>query len=86
MNTLPSITCPKCGKTSTHPKDIAYGYCGFCHDWTGDKSPSDKAARVLLQMCPECYAGKHGNCDTTTWDFVADEPGVCPCFTEGHQP
>lgn len=29
------ITCPTCGLTSHHPKDIAEGYCGHCHDWTG---------------------------------------------------
>lgn len=30
----PSITCPRCGRTSWHPMDIKMGYCGFCHDWT----------------------------------------------------
>jgi hypothetical protein len=30
----PSITCPRCGRTSHHPVDIAEGYCGACHDWT----------------------------------------------------
>lgn len=30
----PSITCPRCGRTSYHPDDIAHGYCGACHDWT----------------------------------------------------
>lgn len=29
----PSITCPKCGRTSYHPKDIEERYCGFCHEW-----------------------------------------------------
>jgi ribosomal protein L37E len=33
-HTPPSITCPRCGLTSYHPKDIAEGYCGRCHDWT----------------------------------------------------
>lgn len=32
---LPSITCPWCGATSYHPMDVAEGYCGRCHDWTG---------------------------------------------------
>lgn len=31
----PSITCPLCGRTSHHPKDIEEGYCGACHWWTG---------------------------------------------------
>lgn len=30
-----SFTCPVCGKTSYHPKDIEHGYCGNCHDFTG---------------------------------------------------
>jgi hypothetical protein len=32
----PSITCPACGMTSRHPDDIREGYCGNCHDWTGE--------------------------------------------------
>ena len=30
-----SFTCPVCGMTSGHPTDVAEGYCGNCHDWTG---------------------------------------------------
>jgi hypothetical protein len=30
-----TITCPQCGMTSGHPVDVAEGYCGFCHDYTG---------------------------------------------------
>lgn len=32
--TQQSITCPVCGMTSYHPKDVEYGYCGNCHDYT----------------------------------------------------
>lgn len=32
----PSFTCPRCGSKSYHPKDVAEGYCGHCHDWTGE--------------------------------------------------
>lgn len=31
-----SITCPTCGATSHHPRDVAEGYCGACHWWTSD--------------------------------------------------
>lgn len=31
----PRIVCPRCGMVSYHPDDIAAGYCGKCHDWTG---------------------------------------------------
>ncbi len=27
--------CPRCGRVSFHPVDLAEGYCGACHDWTG---------------------------------------------------
>jgi hypothetical protein len=36
----PSITCPRCGRTSYHPDDIAAGYCGACHDFTSPRSAS----------------------------------------------
>jgi ribosomal protein L37E len=36
----PSITCPRCGRTSYHPDDIREGYCSNCHDWTSPPSPS----------------------------------------------
>lgn len=28
-----SITCHKCWKTSVHPRDIEYKYCGHCHQF-----------------------------------------------------
>lgn len=31
-----SFTCPRCGATSHHPMDVKEGYCGRCHDWTGE--------------------------------------------------
>lgn len=36
MTAPPSFTCPRCGLTSYLPHDIREGYCGHCHDWTGD--------------------------------------------------
>lgn len=46
------ITCPQCGKTSYHPRDVAEGYCGNCHAFTS------KCARCFLAIldiepCPE---------------------------------
>jgi len=29
------FVCPVCGMVSYHPTDIAEGFCGNCHDWTG---------------------------------------------------
>lgn len=30
-----TFRCPLCGRVSQHPTDLAEGYCGACHDWTG---------------------------------------------------
>lgn len=31
-----SFTCPRCQRTSHHPMDVQEGYCGACHDFTGE--------------------------------------------------
>lgn len=36
------------------------------------------------QPCPECVAGKHGNCDGTSWDNQLDEAISCPCKDATH--
>lgn len=49
-NDIPSITCPTCGMTSYHPKDIEFRFCGKCdkfHDGSrrglgGVKLPPDQ--------------------------------------------
>jgi len=30
-------------------------------------------------ICPECVAGKHGNCNGQAWDREKDEPTTCAC-------
>lgn len=35
-----SFVCPACSAESFHPKDVEYGYCGRCHDFTRDPMPS----------------------------------------------
>lgn len=44
----PSITCPKCGRTSWHPKDVEYGWCGACQAFTTERPnlPPRVAARA----------------------------------------
>lgn len=29
------FVCPTCGKASSHPRDLAEGYCAACHAYTG---------------------------------------------------
>lgn len=42
----PSFVCPRCGARSYHPEDIRWGYCGRCHDYTGDETrPGDWGGR-----------------------------------------
>lgn len=33
FNPPPSITCPKCGRTSHNPNDVEQRYCGACHEY-----------------------------------------------------
>lgn len=33
MNIIPSITCPRCHRTSYNSNDIANKYCGNCHQF-----------------------------------------------------
>lgn len=35
-----TFTCPKCGRTSHHPEDAEAGYCGSCHEFTGQRTES----------------------------------------------
>jgi plasmid maintenance system antidote protein VapI len=45
-----SFTCPCCGATSSHPEDIAHGFCARCHWWTGDPQLGPPH---LAEACPE---------------------------------
>lgn len=33
---LASFECPTCHRVSHNPTDAKYGYCGACHDFTGE--------------------------------------------------
>lgn len=45
-----SITCPECGKTSYHPKDIEFGYCAFCNEFTTASTPLNLMDRLVLLL------------------------------------
>jgi hypothetical protein len=75
-----SFTCPRCGAVSHHPRDLAEGYCGRCHDWTGERRDSRdpinlrRVARAELSGDPE-WAGLIGHartCLVSLWcrDYV----------------
>jgi ribosomal protein L37E len=37
----PAITCPRCGLTSYHWRDVAERYCVRCHAWHDDMGKGD---------------------------------------------
>lgn len=41
------VTCPRCGRTSRHPTDVAEGYCGACHDWTSAPAMTARCGHVM---------------------------------------
>jgi hypothetical protein len=44
---LPTFQCPRCQRVSFHPKDVEYGYCGACHDFTASQRPEPLGAGAL---------------------------------------
>ncbi|MFD9445493.1 hypothetical protein ACFWBR_42390 [Streptomyces sp. NPDC060006] len=40
----PTFTCPRCTRTSHHPMDLRYGWCGHCSDYTG--TPTERASHA----------------------------------------
>lgn len=51
LRRAPFFTCPRCDRTSHHPKDVDERHCGACRWWTGDpalanaRPAADRAAR-----------------------------------------
>lgn len=39
VSTETQFICAVCGRSSTHPKDGEFGYCGNCHAFTGEAEP-----------------------------------------------
>jgi hypothetical protein len=60
-----SITCPRCGLTSHHPKDAEEGYCARCHAWTSPPSPTappdEAAVRSALNTLRNWHARRVAN-------------------------
>ena len=39
----------------------------------------------LVNVCPECRAGKHVNCNGQAWDDLTDKPTECACPDASHE-
>ena len=59
------FTCPRCGRTSHHPRDLAEGYCGACHAFTAGLAqpltPSEIAAQRAggTSLGPGIWVDRH---------------------------
>jgi hypothetical protein len=57
----------------------------MAHDGTCDGLTAENQAQMRVDwlrahsVCPECRAGKHGNCDGEAWDDAIDAPTACHC-------
>jgi hypothetical protein len=60
------FTCPCCGATSSHPEDLAHGYCSRCHAFTGDP---ELRPPHLAQPCPERKAAETAPLNPKCTDF-----------------
>jgi hypothetical protein len=74
-----SFTCPRCGATSHHPRDVQEGYCGACRDWTrGETVPAGSGivTRAQQDWGPEIHPDHYpyeGCCE-----IPADEHPLTP--------
>lgn len=64
----PHITCPTCQRTSYHPEDVRYGWCGHCCGYTSPPfgTPVDGPAGVKgvpHRYCDRCES----HVATVTW-------------------
>lgn len=67
------FTCPQCGKVSHNPNDVAQGYCGACHDWTGLDPEGD-------WFCGRC-GGTFGPHFRPCYSFTGYGEVCLSCFT-----
>jgi ribosomal protein S27AE len=57
MSVEPNFVCPACGTVSRLPEDVANGYCGRCHAFTGDEVRVRQMVELLAdKACTECGA------------------------------
>jgi hypothetical protein len=70
-----SFTCPRCGATSHHPKDEEHGYCGACHDFTGELTPYQELTALYRAL--DRSMG-HGNSEYVVMDKDGNIIRQCP--------
>ena len=63
---MTAFKCPKCGRTSQHPRDAAEQYCGHCHQFV-----------EFMEPCPECDG--RGEVLDAPSDVLEGHPFLVPC-------
>lgn len=87
-------TCaqPGCNRPISRGRGYLETVERWWHDETGRPEcpgpTADPGGNTIeeLQTCPECRAGKCGNCDGGAWDRAEDKPCDCRCALRGHEP
>lgn len=85
-----SITCPVCGMTSYNLNDVANGYCGNCHAYTGVVNPLAKAKQVLQDAgaepvsrdCNFTWRDDETHTHRCVWGAAHGQPCRCECGEE----
>lgn len=67
----PSITCPVCAKTSYHPKDIEFGYCAFCNEFTTTSAPVNLMDKLVL-LLSSAERAEDGPFTVERWNKMRD--------------
>jgi ribosomal protein L37E len=79
----PSITCPRCGRTSYHPVDVQERYCGACRAWHADlRADRGGALRVRRITATEIVAAsgltaekfRQRTAETLEWNAARYDP------------
>lgn len=69
-----SFTCPRCSRTSHHPKDEEHRYCGACHQFFPTDTVWERCERCSREYEREGSMVKQDNGNYRCWycDGFAD--------------
>lgn len=77
-NNAPSITCPRCKRTSYNVNDIEQRYCGYCRRYHFEVDAVDTPAPNKPKL-PRCWLGMWKSSDGKF--IIANEDDINPACT-----